>query len=113
MTPEIDRACQTPQVQHYLTHLNEFVGHETEPSELLPTFPADRTFKGAHPVADTPILLSLDEDDPTTDGKRTAIVQTLYRGPNLGSAGGPTLMHLGPIARLTYAGILSPIEQAN
>jgi hypothetical protein len=112
MTPEIDRACQTPQVREYLDQLAGFAGYDTEPSHLLPPFPADRTFKRAYPVADTPIFLGLTEGDPTADGTRTAEVQVLCCGPNLGSAGGPTLMHLGPIARLTYRGILMPAEPA-
>lgn len=102
MTPEIDCACQSPQVQQYLARLDALVGHECRPSDLLPQFPAHGLFKGAHPVADTPIFLSLTEGEPTAEGARTAEVQTLCRGPSLGSAGGPTLMHLGPIARLTY-----------
>jgi hypothetical protein len=106
MTPEIERACRNAEVQEYLDHLAESVGNEAEPCELLPTFPADRVFKGAHPVADTAIFLSLTEGKPTADGARAAEVQTLCRGPSLGSAGGPTLMHLGAIARLTYEGIL-------
>jgi hypothetical protein len=106
MMPEIERACQTAQVQDYLDHLAESVGHEAEPSDLQPSFPTDRVFKGAHPVIDTPIFLSLTEGKPTADGARAAEVQTLCRGPSLGSAGGPTLMHLGAIARLTYQGIL-------
>jgi hypothetical protein len=113
MTPEIDRACQTPQVQEYLTRLADFVGQETEPSKLLPTFAVDRVFKGTYPVTDTQIFISLTEGDRTADGTRTAEVQTLCRGLSLGSAGGPTLMHLGPIARLTYEGILASVERAS
>src|SRR5438105_13930192 len=45
MTPEIDRACRTPQVEEYLNQLESFVGRETEPSKLLPQFPVDRVFK--------------------------------------------------------------------
>jgi hypothetical protein len=111
MTPEIDRACQTPQVQKYLDRLADFVGHDTEPSKLMPPFPADRVFKGAHPGAGTPIFLSLTEGEPTAEGSRTAEVQALCSGPNMGSAGGPTLMHLGAIARLTYQGLLKSGDQ--
>jgi hypothetical protein len=111
MTPEIDRACQTLLVQQYLDRLSEFVGHKIAPNELSPPFPADRLFKGAYPVAGTPIYLSLTEGVPTAEGTRTAEVQTLCRGPNMGSAGGPTLMHLGVIARLTYQGLLTPADR--
>lgn len=107
MTPEIDRAYQSPQVQAYLDGLAKLVGCATEPSKLLPPFPADHIFRGAYPVNETTIFLSLTEGDVTADGKRTAEVQTLCRGPSLGSAGGPTLLPLGAIARLTYLGILN------
>jgi hypothetical protein len=111
MTPEIERACRTIQVQEYLDQLADTVGQDAEPKEMLPSFPADGLFKGAHPVADTPIFLSLTEGEPSDDGTRIAEVQTLCRGPNLGSAGGPTLMHLGAIARLKYRGLLLPVER--
>lgn len=110
-TPEIERACQTPQVCEYLDRLADLAGHDAEPSDLLPQVPADRIFKGAYPVVDTPIFLSLTEADPSADGARTAEVQTLCQGPSLGSAGGPTLMHLGAIARLTYRGLLKPASE--
>jgi hypothetical protein len=107
MTPEIERACRKDQVQQYLDRLTEVVGQELDPVELLPSFPVDRTFKRCYPISDTQIFLSLTEGEPTADGSRTAEVQALCRGPNLGSAGGPTLMHLGAIARLTYQGRLA------
>jgi hypothetical protein len=112
MTPEIERACHTDQVQEYLTRLSDMVGEDTEPTQLLPSFPADSLFKGAHRVADTLIFLGLTEGDPSDDGTRLAEVQTLSRGPNLGSAGGPTLLHLGAIARLKYQGLLLSGEHA-
>jgi hypothetical protein len=111
MTPETARAYQTPQVQEYLDQLASLVGREAEPSELLPQFPRDRLFKGAYPVAETPIYVSLAEGDPSSQVSRTAEVQALCRGPNLGSAGGPTLMHLGAIARLTYQGLLKSTDR--
>ena len=110
MTPEIERACGTSQVQQYLNHLADVAGRELEPAQLLPSFPPDRTFKRCYPIADTQIFLTLSEGNPTDDGLHTAEVQILCRGPNLGSAGGPTLMHLGAIARLTYRGLLATAD---
>ena len=75
------------------------------------TTPDRVNFKGTHPIVDTPIFLTLIEGEPTAEGARTAEVQTACRGPSLGSAGGPTLMHLGAIARLTYEGIVMPVDQ--
>jgi hypothetical protein len=42
MTPEIDYACHTPHVQAYLNHVADLVGCNVAPSELQPSFPADR-----------------------------------------------------------------------
>jgi hypothetical protein len=106
MTPEIERACQTIAVKEYLDHLAALTGREISPSELLPPFPADRVFKGAYPVPETPIFLGLAEGDLSPEGTTTTEVEALCKGPSLGSAGGPTLMRLGAIARLTYEGIL-------
>ena len=89
-----------------------FVRHEINPRELIPSFPSDRLFKGAHPVPDTPVNISLSEGDRTVEGTRTVEVQTLCQGPSSGSADGPTLMHLGAIARLSYQGLIAPAGQA-
>ena len=62
-------------------------------------------------VADTATRALLAQPDPAVG--RTAEVQALCKGPSLGSAGGPTLMHLGPIARLAYEGVLTSANQVS
>ena len=106
MTPVVAQACATPEVQGYLSQLESLIGQAVTPSELLPTFPADGRFRCAYPVADTGIYLSLGEAEPAGPGERTAEVEVYSKGPNLGSAGGPTLQALGAIARLRYRGLL-------
>ena len=78
-----------------------------EPGRLLPRLKPDAIFRGAYPIPGTDLYLSLDEGEPTAAGGRTAEVQILCDGPNLGSAGGPTLQALGAIGRVDYVGVLA------
>ena len=81
-------------------------GREVEPRELLPRLAAHGIFKRAYPVADTGIYLSLSDTEPSSEAGRLAEVEVLCDGPNMGSAGGPTLQSLGAVARLRYEGLL-------
>jgi hypothetical protein len=107
MTPEIVRACNTPAVSEYLSHLSTLTGQEVNPHQLLPPLKAHGYFKWAYPVADTGIYLSLTDSSPPTEDMGTAEVQMHCDGLNLGSAGGPTLQRLGAIALLRYKGLLN------
>ncbi len=107
MTPAIVRACNTKKVQDYLNQLAALPGREVAPERLLPRFPADRRFKWAYPIHNTGIYLSLADAEVPAGRERSAEVQVHCDGPNLGSAGGPTLQPLGPIARLRYEGLLA------
>ena len=62
--------------------------------------------KWAYPVGDVGIYLSLADAVIQTGDTGTAEIQVHCDGPNLGSAGGPTLQPLGAIARLHYQGLL-------
>jgi hypothetical protein len=108
MTPVVAQACERADVQAYLSQLESLIGQTVAPSKLLPTFPAHGHFRWAYPIADTGVYLSLGEAEPAGPGKRTAHVEMHCKGPNLGSAGGPTLQELGPIALVRYRGLLSP-----
>ena len=81
-------------------------GREVAPQELLPPFPADGIFKRAYPVAETGLYLCLSDAETIDDDARVAEVDVLCDGPNMGSAGGPTLQSLGAVARLHYEGLL-------
>ena len=106
MTPLIARACDTSEVQDYFGRLAALQGREVAPQELLPSLAAHGIFKWAYPVADTGIYLSLSDSKTSTDTARLAEVQVHCDGPNMGSAGGPTLQSLGAVARLRYEGLL-------
>lgn len=107
MTPEIDQACSSPSVADFLQRLSRVVGKTLKPKRLLPTLPAHGMFKWAYPIPGTGLYLSLGEaEDPSPD-KTAAEVQIHCKGPNFGSAGGPTMQLLGPIARLAYQGLLA------
>jgi hypothetical protein len=106
MTPVIAQGCERSEVQDYFDHLASMRGREVEPRELLPPFPAHGIFKRAYPVGNTGIYLVLSDAEAQDDAVRVAEVEVLCDGPNMGSAGGPTLQSLGAIARIRYEGLL-------
>jgi len=106
MTPVIAQVCERSEVQDYFLRLAAMRGREVAPVELLPPFPADGIFKRAYPVADTGIYLCLSDAEPADVDARVAEIEVLCDGPNMGSAGGPTLQSLGAVARLQYEGLL-------
>jgi hypothetical protein len=107
MTPAIEQACSTPAVTDYLQKLSSTVGQSIEPKRLLPSSPAHGVFKWAYPISGTELYLSLGEADDAPTDETVAEVRIHCKGPNLGSAGGPTLQPLGPIARVRYEGLLA------
>jgi hypothetical protein len=106
MTPAIAEACNRPDVQAYFEQLARLVNQEIEPRTLRPPWPRYRMFRGAHRLNDTGLCLALEDAEPTPEGERVCQVQIYCDGPNMGSAGGPTLQQLGPIAQIRYLGIL-------
>lgn len=106
LTPEIEQACRAQEVSCYLDRLAAMVGHEVEPAALLPSFPAHTRFQESYPIPETRLLLAIEEAEDSSSPRRTAEIQVLCAGPNLGSAGGPTLQFLGPISRITYEGLV-------
>ena len=106
VTPAIVRACDTKEVQSYLSHLAALPSQQVAPDRLLPPLQSDRHFKWVYPIPGTGIYLSLADAEVPADEGRIAEIQVHCEGPNLGSAGGPTLQPLGAIARLRYEGLL-------
>jgi len=106
MTPAIERACNTKEVQDYFAYLATLVGREVPSQALSPPLAADRTFRRAHPVPETGIYLALDESDVHEGQERRTELAVYCKGPNLGSAGGPTLQRLGAVGVLRYEGLL-------
>ena len=107
MTPRIERACDTSEVRDYLARLAALRGREVASRELLPPFAAHGRFTWAYPVPEAGIYLSLSDIEAPANDARVAEIQVHCDGPNLGSAGGPTLQELGAIARMRYEGLLA------
>jgi hypothetical protein len=107
MTPIIEAACNSPAVTDYLKQVAGLVGQAVKPRQLTPPGRVDAVFRWAHPVPGTDLYLSLGEAEEAPSEESVAEVQIHCEGPNLGSAGGPTLQQLGPIARIGYQGLLA------
>lgn len=108
-TPEIAAAYESEEVQKYLRFLESHQGQEVAPDELAPQSTSHAYFKGTYPIPDTRILLSLLEGEPE-GAERICSVMFLGEGPNLGSAGGPTLQLYGAVANVRYEGRLMMTE---
>ncbi len=102
-TPEVAVAYE--KLRNYFLVLSSYKGQTVAPDKLNPPFMPDRYFRWAFPVPDTDLFVSLREQE-TTAPERTCEVEIHGRGPNLGSAGGPTLQPFGPVARIAYEGRL-------
>jgi hypothetical protein len=105
MTPEIERACNTKQLQDYFTYLATLVGSEVVPEKLAPPFTVDPYFRRAYPVPESGIYLSLDASESEEAREQRVEIAVYCEGPNFGSAGGPTLQHLGAVGILRYEGL--------
>jgi hypothetical protein len=106
LTPKIARACAQADVQEYLTRLAQLTGQILDPAQLKPPFTPSGRFKWAHPIPETKLFLSLTEEKPEDAVEGVAEVEVYCTGPNMGSAGGPTLQALGSIGRIRYQGLL-------
>ena len=104
-TPEIASACQSPFMQSYMRTLQNHQGQEVPPDKLVPQVEPDQYFRHAYPITGTGLFISLWEADPQ-GAERACQVVVLGKGPNMGSAGGPTLQGFGPTATIHYRGRL-------
>jgi hypothetical protein len=105
-TPEIAAACARTDVQQYLERLARLEGQIVDPAELAPPFEPSGHFKRAHPIPETDLFLSLSDDESKAEEEGVADVEVFCPGPNLGRAGGATLLALGSIGRIHYQGLL-------
>jgi len=64
-------------------------------------------------ATDAAAKAALADGEIPADRGRTAEIQVHCDGPNLGSAGGPTLQPLGAISRLRYEGLLAQTFRAS
>ncbi|MBS3086897.1 hypothetical protein J4422_04310 [Candidatus Pacearchaeota archaeon] len=88
----------------YLETLDSLVGKEVEKSQLLPNFEREGYFRYAFNIPDTAYQLMFYEQEKTPVGLRIAELKLMGEGPNLGSAGGPTIQALAKIGHLEYEG---------
>jgi hypothetical protein len=105
-TPEIAAACARADVQDYFQRLGQMTGQILDPAQLKPPFEPSGRFKFAHPIPETKLFLSLTEEKSHDANEGTASVEVYCDGPNMGSAGGPTLLALGSVGRIRYQGLL-------
>lgn len=104
-TPEVASAYDSEVVQDYFRMLENCQGQEVDPNKLTPQLEPDKYFKGTYPIPGTQLYISLREAELQA-GCRTCRVVLLGKGPNLGSAGGPTLQEFGAVAVMYYHGRL-------
>jgi len=90
----------------YLEFLDSLVGREVPKEDLLPQFPRNDWFGYSFNIPDTTYQLMFDEQGKTPAGLRIAEFQLMGEGPNLGSAGGPTIQRLAKVGHLEYEGRL-------
>jgi len=107
-TPEIALAYQSEALQSYVRALKSYEGQDVASDELAPQLEPDKYFKWAYPLPGGGLFVSLSEAESDSEER---ICQVMFhgKGPNLGSAGGPTLQRLGPVAAIHYEGrLLAP-----
>jgi hypothetical protein len=102
LTPAI--AEVTERLGAYLVELESRVGMEVETKSLMPPYDRLEAFGVVYKVHDAPLYLGFGQDKDTADA--ICHLQILGTGPNLGSAGGPTLQVYGNLATLGYEGRL-------
>lgn len=102
-TPEIAAAYETEPVKKYFQALKSYEGKLMSPDELVPKLVSDKYFKGAYPLPGTKLYLTLSEAKPKRESRISQVI-CCCKGPNLGSAGGPTLLHLAALASVHYEG---------
>ena len=104
-TPETAEAYQSQVVRTYLRTLAGHEGQEIAPEKLAPGLEPDRYFRWAYPIPGTRLYIALSEAE--SEGEERVCQVTLHgKGPNLGSAGGPTLQPFGAVASIYYKGRL-------
>jgi hypothetical protein len=103
-TPEITAAVDN--LKNYFDTLRRCEGQEVAPPDLLPELERDPYFNGSFHIPNSDLYLSFHEATPT-ESERVCQVVIEGRGPNFGSAGGPTLQIFGPVAAIHYQGRLT------
>lgn len=104
-TQEVAIAYESEAIKAYFQTLESRSGQELSPTELTPALEPDRYFRWAYAIPGTKLYLGLSDTAPV-GGARVCEVMFYGRGPNFGSAGGPTLVKFGAVATIRYEGRL-------
>lgn len=102
-TPEVAAAYES--LQNYFRSLEGHQGQEVPPTELVPPLEPHQSFKWAYHIPGFELYIALSEAE-TAEAERICEVVIYGQGPNLGSAGGPTLQAFGAVAAIHYEGRL-------
>ncbi len=120
ITDEVKGTVARDDLQKYLETLRESVGNLLDPKSILPPFQLDNYFSYAYRIPDSItelpyylIVRDLEETELSWRDQRdggVAVVQLWSRGPNMGSAGGPTITPVLDLAEIQYKGQFLPGE---
>jgi len=98
------KAMVVGKISPYLDSLEKLVGKEAPIAQIMPPFPQGGYFKDAYFIPDSSNHLMFDEKEKSPSGLRVSEIHLMGRGPNLGSAGGPTIQSLAKLGVLEYEG---------
>jgi len=102
LTDEVKSIAGREDVQRYLLELREAEKALVKTSDLLPSFKQSQYSKGLYSIPNTEYFLSFYE---SKDNEDTARVGLYAPGPNMGAAGGPTIMQVADLAEIKYHGV--------
>lgn len=110
LTPGVRQAYENPEIQRYLESLESYVGRDVRTRDILPTWERGERFR-AFWLPNQQYSVKFHEKDKAGD-YRNSDLNLMGHGPNMGRAGGPTLMILMTLGTITYEGrlnVLSPV----
>jgi hypothetical protein len=97
LTPEVAEAAS--RLEAYFASLRSQAGKALRPELLDPPLERDANFRWAYRIPQSTLLISMQDRD---DQEGLCEVLIHGPGPNLGSAGGPTLQRFGALAAVYY-----------
>lgn len=99
------RSIIVKHLNNYLNVIEKLVGKEIPAAHFLPQFNRDSYFDFAYSIPETGYQIMFSEKEKRGEIRNTELI-IMGEGPNLGSAGGPTLEDLSIIAEIEYEGRL-------
>ena len=99
----IKKLIEKSRLTNYFKSLEQLVGKEVQRAQIFPKFEKDEYFRCTFEIPGTDYNLGFSENK-TRKGIRKAKLIIMGQGPNLGSAGGPTLSELLTVGKIEYEG---------